>query len=332
MNEKKNAFGLPRYELGDILNNKKVITTIEGTFADWFKFLGMDTCTQSGLTYVTLYSLRKESIGSGRIDEGLRDLYKKHGVFDAFREKLQGRAKAIHKYMKPYLGMNVLDFGCGPGEVGQFVKDQKPKRAVTLTDVFDAEKRTKFAPELPFRLRKPGTKLDYKTGQFDTGLLITVLHHAENPLHELDEVARVTNGNICVVESIYGVRTIDSPVEQVMKFPKLYYRFHGLSNEQQRMYGTFMDWFLNKMFIGNSVNCPYNFNSPQNWERIFQERGLKVIEKKMLGIDQPVTPEYHVFYALSNKREPPIFKSGTVGVYEPHKIDSWAMRDASVET
>ena len=52
------------------------------------------------------------------------------------------------------------------------------------------------------------------------------------------------------------------------------------------------------MIIGNDVNCPYNFNSPKGWEKEFSERGLSVVHKEFLGIDQAVTPEYHILYVL----------------------------------
>jgi hypothetical protein len=64
------------------------------------------------------------------------------------------------------------------------------------------------------------------------------------------------------------------------------------------MYGTFLDWFLNKIEFRNDAHVPCNFTSPDRWEEIFRERGLSVQAKKILGFDNPGISEFHIFYVL----------------------------------
>ncbi|MBW2967690.1 class I SAM-dependent methyltransferase [Candidatus Woesearchaeota archaeon] len=296
-NPDTNAFGLQKYKPSDIFSDKTLVDTLDTLFEDWLTFLGVDKGLRPEVKEETMRSLQEHSAQTGLIDEGLRQKYREWGIIEKIGDKMQGRATAIYTLIADSVRGETLDYGCGTGEIGQMVHEMKGV-PVTLTDIIDVQKRKEVCPDLPFTLREAGKTTTYRDDQFENALLITVLHHADNPLFELDEVARVTRGNIMIVETIYGVDAEDSPAEAVAQFPELYSRFHAMSHEQQRKYGTFLDWFLNKMIIGNEVNCPYNFNTPQRWEQEFAARGLEVVEKKFLGIDQPVTPEYHILYVV----------------------------------
>lgn len=295
---RKNAFGLSKYEPKDIFQDIKVLETLNEMFDAWLGFLGFSKEDKAEIILDTITSLKSYSTRTGLLDERLRQEYADRGIISSIKKGLLGRAESIYGMIHPFIGSSVLDMGCGPGEIAQYIHDRK-NIPVVLTDIVDVDKRKEFAPKLPFLLRKADTKLPYKEGEFDTSLLIAVLHHADKPLFELEETARATNGNIIIVESIYGLAPDERPKNEPAALKRFYSRFHSLGAEQQRMYGTFLDWFLNKMILGNEVNCPYNFNTPRQWEAIFQDLGLKIVHKSILGIDQEVTPEYHVLYVVS---------------------------------
>ena len=185
-------------------------------------------------------------------------------------------------------------------EIAQMICTKKDL-PVNLTDTFDSDLRKIFAPALPFSLKEDSTKLPYNENSFENSLLIQVLHHCSSPLFELEEATRVTKGNIVIIESVYGVKKEDLSEKEYSKRMEFYDKFNKLTEEQQRKYGTFMDWFLNKLIIGNEVNCPYNFNSQTRWEEIFETMNLEIVHKKVLGIDQPVVPEYHILYVVKKK-------------------------------
>ena len=117
--------------------------------------------------------------------------------------------------------------------------------------------------------------MPYGDKSFDTTLLLTVLHHAAEPLSVLLEAKRVTRGKIIVLESIYF-------------------------DENHRKVNTFFDWFWNRVLHQN-INTPFNFNSPKGWEEVFTENGLTVEYSIDLGVDQPTVPEHHWLYVLKIK-------------------------------
>lgn len=294
----KNAFGLNLYEPKDIFTDEKVIESLNMMFDAWLSYLGIDKIEE--VKNRTIESFKRYSVQTGLIDEELRDYYQANAIIDRIKTNLQGRANWICDLVQDFVDGHVLDLGCGPGEIAQKLADRKALK-FQLSDVVDSPLRAEFSPELPFYLAKQGEKLPFNDTQFDSGLLVTVMHHADNPFFLLDEMKRMVKGNIAVIESVYGVDIKQAPSEEVKKYPKMYEGFHALDEEQQRKYGTFLDWFLNKMILGNEINCPYNFTTPENWERTFEEKGFDIVHKRILGIDQPVTPEYHALYIIKKK-------------------------------
>lgn len=294
----KNAFGLPKYEPKDIFTDEKVVESLKLTFDGWLYYLGVRNAD-----YVkkrTFESFRRYSVKTGLIEEELRQYYEKEGIISSIKKNLLGRADWICDLIHSYMSGHVIDIGCGPGEIAQKLVNKKACK-FQLTDVVDSPFRKQFAPDLPFYLAKEGERLPFKDNEFDSGMLITVMHHSNNPFFLLDDAKRQVKGNIAIIESVYGIDIKHAPSKEVEKYPELYKGFHALDEEQQRKYGTFLDWFLNKMILGNAINCPYNFTTPENWERIFDEKGFELVHKQILGIDQPVTPEYHALYIIKKK-------------------------------
>ena len=118
-----------------------------------------------------------------------------------------------------------------------------------------------------------GAILPHGTKSFDTTVCIAMLHHVNDPAKLLSEAARVSSRRIIVIE------TINSP------------------QENQQMVPTFMDWFYNSILHG-LTNLPYNYRSPQEWEQLFAQNGLKVALSKDMGVDNPLIPVHHWLYVL----------------------------------
>ena len=267
----KNAFGLPKYHPKDIFTDDKVVESLRMMFKGWLSY--MEIKNKEEVIEKTFESFKRYSVETGLIEEDLREFYKNNKIIDGIKECLQGRAEWICDLIQDYVDGHVFDLGCGPGEIAQHLVDRKGCK-MQLADVVDVPFRKTFAPNLPFYQSKQGKKLPFKDNQFDSGLLITVLHHSDDPFSLLDEIQRLAKGNIAIIESVYGLERKHAPEGEAEKYPELYQGFHSLDKEQQRKYGTFLDWFLNKMILGNDINCPYNFTTPENWERIFDERVL----------------------------------------------------------
>jgi len=123
-------------------------------------------------------------------------------------------------------------------------------RSVTLVDVVDI-KRT----ELPLVIFD-GESLPLPDKSQDTVLLIGSLHHGENPLSVLDEAIRVSKKRIVIIEPVYADKTLAGMLS-----------------------AKFIDWMISRVMKRDDVPCPCKICSVDEWEKIFQERGLKLIEK-----------------------------------------------------
>jgi len=209
--------------------------------------------------------LAKDGAGLDAIEQGCKKMI---GHLQGDRAAaLSARSDIIFSQIKPHVaGKTVLDLGSGDGQVGFRLKSGG--YSVTLCDVMDFN--TAPMPLVKF----DGKTLLFQSKSFDTTLLLTVLHHAENPLKVLHEAMRVTKGRIIIIESI-------------------------CFNQEHRRLNMLLDWFYNRV-VHNGVNCPFNFQAPWGWENTFAKNGLRLvpIEKSDLGIDQQVVPEYHWLYVL----------------------------------
>ncbi|MEK6981984.1 MAG: class I SAM-dependent methyltransferase [Candidatus Micrarchaeota archaeon] len=191
---------------------------------------------------------------------------KRLGVLIA--SKLTDRSDKIARQISPYIPSwsNVLDFGCGDGIVGQKISGFA---RVSLADVVNYNRTN-----LPFSLFD-GKSLSLKDESFDRVLLLTVLHHAKDPLATLREATRVCKigGKLIVIESIYF-------------------------NQPHKIFNRFADWLYNNVFNDPRIPVPWNFMTAGGWEILFKEFGLKTVEMVHLGIDQPIVPEWHVLFVL----------------------------------
>lgn len=309
------AFGNKRYSPADIFSDQKLLSTINILLFKWLRHLDVDESEVTPLIAATMESCSRSTKISDNLEKGLIAKYDHLNVVQTMMgPKMVGRARDLFNYMVPYLpagsaraDFKVLDTGTGPGRVGkqyydegfdvtlQDVKgDGREKRAPDVIELADAER------PLRYDLHGNDEPLRYGDDTFDLTLMKVVLHHCDDPLKVLREAARVTRskGKLAILESMYDIKREDLPEEQYQEHPDLYDAYFSLDRGQQKKYGTFLDWFLNKLSFRNNANVPCNFNSPAEWEKIFSRNGLRVVEKKVVGIDQMVTPEFHVLYVL----------------------------------
>lgn len=181
------------------------------------------------------------------------------------RESLKDRASIINSQLKPFIGPgSILDIGAGDGELAATFAEND--RTIQLLDVVNTNRTN-----LPFDIFD-GMHIPYESKSYDYTLLITVLHHCNDPFFILKEAMRVTRKRLIITESVF-------------------------LNETNRRFNMFFDWFYNRILRDN-INVPYNFNTPHGWEQIFTKMGLKLTESIEIGIDQITVPEYHWLFVL----------------------------------
>ncbi|MBI2136796.1 methyltransferase domain-containing protein [Candidatus Woesearchaeota archaeon] len=313
-----NAFGIKIPDISDILNDRDVAIFLEQGLIAYFRKWGYNINTASGCANAFLqiakdYVTRKRvEMGRGHLKEGLDWLseYEKdmrnrlgqlhkqasHNPFTSVSPLLDKRADLIFKQIEPSLTGIVLDLGCGDGRIAKRIA--KHKYRVDASDV-KLDDNIPYT-NLPFILVTKKWNLPCNLGQYDTTLLLTVLHHSENPLKTLQLAKSRTKpgGRIIVIESVYGIDCSDTTTKSALENIYL-----GLNPEQQLMANIFFDHFYNRIIHYSDdplkkVNVPYNFNTPAAWKEIFERHGLKQEQVIHLGIDQPTVPEYHTLHVL----------------------------------
>jgi SAM-dependent methyltransferase len=296
--EVKNAFGLPIYEIKDLLADREIEAVIHTMCRVVFRYLGisdkksdadMVECLHFACTYrnVTEY------------EQSAHTVLARKGIAKAIPEKLTERACIMHGQIKPYLiAGSVLDLGCGDARLAKLLAQDG--FTLQLADIYQNSNVANVS--LPFKLLKQGEAIPFDDNQFDNTLLITVLHHSNNPMQVLHDACRVTraNGRVIVTESVYGVNGQElSPAQRVQG-----QQYLALTPEQQRRVNIFFDHFYNRVIHytddpTQKVNVPYNFNTPEMWKQLFEQTGLKQERIVHLGVDQPAVPEYHTLHVLT---------------------------------
>jgi SAM-dependent methyltransferase len=200
------------------------------------------------------------------------------------KKTLTNRAKIVKGQIEPYLvGESLLDIGCGNGIIASLVKERF--RDVRLLDVVDY---TLPQLQLRFDTYKEEERLPTGGQQFDSVLLLTVLHHSNNPVELLRQAWDATAKRLVIIESVIGVHSLEEGIA---------YELADSSEELQIGYAAFIDWFYNRV-LHDDVPVPYNFTSPERWSSVFAQHHMPVIVTKHLGQDIDIGPEYHVLFVL----------------------------------
>ncbi|MEK6926602.1 MAG: methyltransferase domain-containing protein [Nanoarchaeota archaeon] len=286
MINKRNAFNMIVPEIKELFKDPSVEYQIRKTLARVLNYLEVEEIDK-----VIEFTIANAK-GYRSLDDYERighTLFDEKRITQRIPSKLSDRAKLMSEQIREFVrGHQILDLGCGDGKVGEFLSKG---RHVILSDVYKNGNISLL--EMPFVKLEYGKKVSFQDNMFDTTLLLTVLHHSDDPHKLILEAKRITKdkGRIIVIESVYGVKGYDK----------------NLTNEQQRKINIFFDHFYNRVihyskFKENKVNVPYNFQTPSGWKNFFYRYGLKQIKLIHLGFDQLAVPEYHTLHVLEVKK------------------------------
>jgi SAM-dependent methyltransferase len=196
---------------------------------------------------------------------------------------LRERSRIVFDEIKQVsTGKTLLDVGCGDGIVAQMLNPRFSE--ILLTDVANYVDRDVQLPFLPYM---EGGRLPVEKS-LDTVLLLTVLHHASDPLTLLRESWRATAKRLVIIETVFGVH--EQP-------PTGHYELADFDESDQIAFAVFVDWLYNRV-LHDDVPTPYNFTTPQRWLDTFAELGMRVAELKNLGQDIQIVPELHYLFVL----------------------------------
>lgn len=297
----ENAFGLRLYEIKDLLKDIIVENAIGHTLRSVFNCLGIVSEQSKAIITECLLLANNYKLLSD-YEKETHKILEQAGITELIPQKLEGRAKVIFNQINQHLiPGSILDLGCGDGNVSELLA--KDGYRIVLSDIY--KNSNIDSTGLEFRQVRQSGDIPAYDNEFDNSLALNVLHHCSNPLKTLSELYRITknNGRVLIIESVYAVDGTRLSFEMKKELQV----FLHLNSKQQRMINIFFDHFYNRLINyseNHSVkaNIPFNFNTPERWEKIFNDRGF--IQEKVLhlGMDQPIVPEYHTLHILKVKK------------------------------
>ncbi|MBU0979846.1 MAG: methyltransferase domain-containing protein [Nanoarchaeota archaeon] len=283
----RNAFDREIPEIRDIVKDGVARDYIDKYLTQLLQSLDIDDAEQAIDDVLRIAAEHGEFSKLDEYEQRAHEVIEKTGACEIISERLSNRAELIYSQIKDHIeGQKVLDYGCGDGKVGELIS--RSGLEVTLSDIYKHghidETGLKFEPLVE------GDPAPIEGG-YDTTLLLTVKHHAEDPMQVLRDAKRLTKkgGRMIVIESVIG---IDDKTE-----------FGQLSHEDQWKVNVFFDHFYNRVIHYNAdpsmkVKVPWNLNTQDGWRARYEAEGLKLEKVIRLGIDQALVPEYHDCYVL----------------------------------
>ena len=208
----------------------------------------------------------KVGLPLNEVEEMLRKFIRKRvdNEKDIRATELENTKRRFENVKKYIVGNKILDLGAGNGLLALEIKEQL-KKEVVLVDVVDYN-----YTDLPLIIYKPEDKVPLSDQEVDTTILYTVLHHASDPKHLLEETTRVTKQRIIIKEAY-------------------------IEEDKIRITNSFVDWFYNRVIGDEDINVPLNFLKVEEWKQLLKSYGFEVVETKYVGIDEPAVPEHHIF-------------------------------------
>ncbi len=215
------------------------------------------------------------------------------GVIDNLRARFPDRARRMAEQTKLHAkGPNILDFGCGDGEVGVALR----RRGI---QVFLCDLQRRLSPKaesLPWKRAKPGRGEPLFHDPVHTVLVLNVLHHTNDPDAVIADIAAQNAGRIVIIESSVGVKREDAPsreVSRIIKENPISAVWMDWSDKDQLLYNSFWDWWFAQV-LGGAGRIPCRYRHPDQWKAKFKEFNYGETHRRWLGIDQPLAPEFHV--------------------------------------
>jgi len=287
-----NAFGMSLPTMEELLSERTVAAYVEKTIDGVLAHIGIPVEEAMAARREILLWARHANSLTEYEAQG-HQILERAGVVCALPAKLSGRAALIHSQISPFIhGNHICDLGCGDGKVGELLA--KAGFKVTLADVYRHGHIDSIG--LPFEILGQNDRVPLPDNAYDTTLLLTVLHHADNPVALLKEGARITRpgGRVILIESVFGITPKEGEQSGATEFS-------SLTPEQQRLTNIYFDHLYNRLIHfsadpASKVNVPFNFNTPAQWATILDHCGAPQTVLQHLGIDQPSVPEYHTLH------------------------------------
>ncbi len=164
-----------------------------------------------------------------------------------YLSRLNELTRQIVPHLKP--GDEVLDVGCGFGELGRTLADSADVR---VTGLERAPRGNELIPVAPY----DGGTIPFPDGNFDAVILADVLHHERDPERLIGECARVARRLLIIKD-------------------------HKADTWFQHKRVSLMDWAANAPY---DVPCLYRYLSQAGWDDLHRRMRHQVVAR-LNGMD-----------------------------------------------
>jgi SAM-dependent methyltransferase len=117
-----------------------------------------------------------------QVTTGLRSVLSRPEVYELWSRAVggeHGRSSLIREYVRPAADARILDLGCGPGELLEYLPTSVTYVGVDISTEYIARARERFGTRAEFRVGD-ATEAEPDLGTFDLVLAFGVLHHLDD--------------------------------------------------------------------------------------------------------------------------------------------------------
>lgn len=264
------------------IRNPRIRSHIENLLRRVADLLGLTPLAKSDAVD-SAFSLAESVKDSYEFEQALKKRFVAKSDLSHMHTAIKARStKVFEEVACHFIGSSLLDVGCGNGLVSELSKPHFAE--IQLLDVMNYLSQE---VDLPFVQYDEGRPFPI-TKTYDTVLLLTVLHHSNDPLLLLKESWKATAKRLIIIESVFGVHT---------QAPVGHYDLASFVEADQIAFAVVVDWLYNRV-LNDNIPVPYNFTSPDGWLGVFSECGMHVAAVRNLGQDIEIAPELHFLFVL----------------------------------
>lgn len=212
------------------------------------------------------------------------DYYK--SIIDSYIPK---RYSITFKYINKILNLKkfkrIVDFGCGTNDLGRIIAEDK-KKTVIGVDIINYSNNFKKKNLKYIKIKDP---CDVPVKSFDLLILNGVIHHVDicylDKLLSNIQKKMTSKSRVLLFEDSWSkiklFKDKDLDIVSTKKLQKLNIKYGD--NAIIAIY-SFLDWIGNILARNlRNISMPYNFNSDEDWEKIFSRKGMKLVKKLNIG-------------------------------------------------